>query len=84
MGFVDDNPALRRRRIQGVTVIGASDELSTLLAVSAPTEVLVTIPHAPPAVIDGIARTCTDSGVPCRLVQRQVEAPPALAGVPAE
>jgi UDP-GlcNAc:undecaprenyl-phosphate GlcNAc-1-phosphate transferase len=84
LGFVDDNLALRRRRIQGVTVIGTSDELPVLLAGSAPTEVLVTIPNAAASRIDEIARSCSEGGVPCRLVERRVESPPALAGVPAE
>ena len=31
VGFVDDNPKLRRRRVHGVTVIGGTHELPRLL-----------------------------------------------------
>ncbi|HJU47366.1 MAG TPA: hypothetical protein VJ689_04480 [Gaiellaceae bacterium] len=84
VGFVDDNLAVRRRRVHGVTVLGTIDELPALLAGAAPTEVLVTIPNAPAARLDEIVARCAEEGVPCRFVQRHVETPPALAGARAE
>ncbi len=84
VGFVDDNLAVRRRRVQGVTVLGSIDELAVVLARTSPTEVLITIPNAPSPRIDEVIRRCSDVAVPCRLVQRRLEIPPALAGAPAE
>ena len=46
LGFVDDNPRLRRRKIKGVPVLGAIDELDRLLERTNPDIVLVTIPDA--------------------------------------
>ena len=84
VGFVDDNLDVRRRRVHGVTVLGTIDELPAVLAVSSPSEVLVTIPDAPAPRLDEVVRHCADGGLPCRFVHRHVESPPALAGARAE
>ena len=47
LGFVDDNPRLRRRRVHGVQVVGAMHELPRLLERTNPDVVLITIPNAP-------------------------------------
>ena len=41
VGFLDDNPRVRRRRILGVTVVGALDETARAIASARPDEVLV-------------------------------------------
>jgi FlaA1/EpsC-like NDP-sugar epimerase len=41
LGFLDDDPALRRRRIHGVPVIGATSDLARLLAELQPQEVVL-------------------------------------------
>jgi Predicted nucleoside-diphosphate sugar epimerases len=45
IGFVDDDPRLRRRRIQGVQVVGAIEEIGWVLGRFEPDSVLVTIPR---------------------------------------
>jgi UDP-GlcNAc:undecaprenyl-phosphate GlcNAc-1-phosphate transferase len=72
-GFVDDNLALRRRKIGGVTVLGATDEMATLLAAARPHEVLVTIPDAPRERLREVVRACEEAGIPCRFVHRRTE-----------
>src|SRR5207253_3431818 len=47
LGFVDDNPRLRRRRLHGVPVLGTTKEVSRLLERAKPDIVLITIPNAP-------------------------------------
>src|SRR6185437_7175673 len=47
LGFVDDNPRLRRRRVQGAPVLGGLHELERILERTTPDMVLVTIPDAP-------------------------------------
>jgi UDP-GlcNAc:undecaprenyl-phosphate GlcNAc-1-phosphate transferase len=84
VAFLDDNPSLRRRRIQGVTVFGGTDEISTLLVSARPDEVLVSIPEAPSARLDAIVRACGEAGVPCRFVHRRTETQPPLLEVAAE
>jgi UDP-GlcNAc:undecaprenyl-phosphate/decaprenyl-phosphate GlcNAc-1-phosphate transferase len=84
VAFVDDNPALRRRRIQGVTVLGASDEIAALLVITKADEVLVSIPGAPLDRLDAVVRACAEATVPCRFVHRRTETQPPLLEVAAE
>ena len=73
VAFVDDNPALRGRRIQGVAVIGPTSEIAAVLASARPAEVLVTIPNAPQERLDPVLRACETAAVPCRFVRRHTE-----------
>ena len=84
VGFVDDNPALRRRRIHGVTVRGALDDVDGLLGDLQVDEVLVTIPEAASERLELLVASCTDAGVGCRFVVREIAPPPFLTRVPAE
>ncbi len=84
IGFADDNVALRRRRIQGVTVLGTLAELPALIAGAAPAEVLVTIPNASEARLEEVVAACGAAGVPCRFVHRRTETRPPVAEVVAE
>jgi UDP-GlcNAc:undecaprenyl-phosphate/decaprenyl-phosphate GlcNAc-1-phosphate transferase len=84
IGFLDDNAALRRRRIQGVTVLGATDDAATVLVTARPDEVLVSIPNAPRDRLDAIVRACAEAEVPCRFVRRRTETQTPLVEVAAE
>jgi UDP-GlcNAc:undecaprenyl-phosphate/decaprenyl-phosphate GlcNAc-1-phosphate transferase len=84
IGFVDDNPRLRRRRIHGVTVHGGFDDLGRLLVEMRIEEVLVTIPAAAPERLEAIVAACTDAGVDCHFVRREIAPPPSLAGASVE
>ena len=77
VGFVDDNPGVRRRRIAGVTVAGGLDEIEGIVASAQPDEVLVTIAAAPAARLALVARACREADVPCRFLKR-TESRPAL------
>jgi UDP-GlcNAc:undecaprenyl-phosphate GlcNAc-1-phosphate transferase len=77
-GFVDDNPRLRRRRVHGVQVMGTLAEAPRLLERTAPDIVLITIPDAPRARLDGVVEACDEAGVPCRFVRRQVDLDPRV------
>ena len=84
VGFVDDNPALRRRRIGGVTVLGSLDELETVLAAARADEVLVKIPDADPDRLAEVVRSCEGAAVRCRFVHRRTEIPTSVAEVASE
>src|SRR5436190_6831649 len=56
VGFLDDNPRVRRRRIQGISVVGALDETSRAIANARADEVLVTIPDAGADRLDAVVR----------------------------
>ena len=77
VGFVDDNPGVRRRRVLGVVVAGALEEIDAVLSAAVPDEVVVTIPDAPAERLAPVVQACERAGVPCRFVRRQSEAGPA-------
>src|SRR5207248_5205993 len=56
VGFVDDDPRLVRRRLQGVPVLGGCEEIEAVLADARPDVVLVTIPDAPRERLNAIVR----------------------------
>jgi FlaA1/EpsC-like NDP-sugar epimerase len=73
VGFLDDNPRVRRRRILGVSVVGSLDEADRAIASTRADEVLVSIPAAPQGRLDAVTSAADRAGVPCRLVRRHVE-----------
>ncbi len=73
VGFLDDNPRVRRRRILGVSVVGSLDEAGRAIASTRADEVLVTIPAAPADRLVAVTRAAEHAGIPCRTVRRQVE-----------
>jgi UDP-GlcNAc:undecaprenyl-phosphate GlcNAc-1-phosphate transferase len=73
VGFLDDNPRVRRRRILGITVLGALDETKRAIAGVRADEVLVTIPEVPSDRLDAVVRAADEAGIPCRIVRRRTE-----------
>jgi UDP-GlcNAc:undecaprenyl-phosphate GlcNAc-1-phosphate transferase len=78
VGFLDDNPSLRRRSVHGVRVLGATHELARVLDRAKPDIVLVTIPDAPRETLDTIVEGCAKSGVDCRFVRRETDLDPRV------
>ena len=76
VGFLDDNPRVRRRRILGITVVGALDETSRAIAHSRADEVLVTIPDASQERLDVVVQAAEAASIPCRIVRRRTEFTP--------
>ena len=73
VGFLDDNPRVRRRRILGITVVGSTDEVERAIASTRAEEVLVTIPDAAPERLEAVVRASEAAGIPCRIVRRRTE-----------
>ena len=73
VGFLDDNPRVRRRRILGVSVVGSLDEAERAIVSTRADEVLVTIPAAAADRLVAVTRAAEHAGIPCRTVRRQVE-----------
>ena len=78
VGFVDDDPRLRRRRLQGVPVVGGSAEIARVVERTRPDIVLVTIPDAGRERLDAIVAACAAAGVPCRFVRRELDLDPVV------
>jgi hypothetical protein len=60
-------------------VLCGSDAVAHALALARPDAVLVTIPDAPRDVLDAVVRACSDAGVACRFVRREVDLDPHAA-----
>jgi UDP-GlcNAc:undecaprenyl-phosphate GlcNAc-1-phosphate transferase len=84
VGFLDDNPRIRRRRILGITVLGGLDDAGRAIASSRPDEVLVTIPDAARERLAAVKAAAADAGVPCRVLRRSVELGPLEPSGPVE
>jgi UDP-GlcNAc:undecaprenyl-phosphate GlcNAc-1-phosphate transferase len=78
VGYVDDNPRLRRRRLQGRPVRGSLAEIERILAEARPTVVLVTIPDADHDRLDAVVAACAAAEVPCRFVRRETDLDPRV------
>ena len=85
VGFLDDNPGVRRRHVLGVKVLGRLDEVATHLKATRPNVVLVTIPDIETEHLDALVAACASKEIPCRLIRRRTEiSRPPLLGVPVE
>ena len=78
VGFVDDDPRLRRRRMQGVPVLGGLDEIDRVLSEARADVVLVTIPNAGRERLDAIVAGCERADVSCRFVRRELDLDPVV------
>ena len=74
VGFLDDNPQLRRRRVQGAAVHGTLAEAGRALAHTHADRVLVSIPNAPRERVELVLEACREAGVPCAYVRREIYA----------
>ncbi len=78
VGFVDDDPAIRGRRLNGVRVVSGTSAIESALDQTRPHVVFVTIPHASPAALDRIVRSCEEREIDCRFVRRELDLDPQV------
>jgi FlaA1/EpsC-like NDP-sugar epimerase len=68
VGFLDDNPRLHRRRVQGVPVLGTSDDAGAVLRATAADELVIAIPDVPEERLARLIDVCDAAGVHHRVV----------------
>jgi FlaA1/EpsC-like NDP-sugar epimerase len=68
IGFVDDDPRKRNDRIQGIRVLGTTDELAHILRGNRPDEILIAMPSAPGEVRRKIVEQTRAEGIPVKTV----------------
>ncbi|MBJ7332686.1 MAG: polysaccharide biosynthesis protein, partial [Solirubrobacteraceae bacterium] len=66
VGFVDDDPTKAGLRIDGVRVLGTTEQLARVLDEAEPDEVTIAIPSAPGVVRARVVKACRDRGIPVR------------------
>jgi UDP-GlcNAc:undecaprenyl-phosphate GlcNAc-1-phosphate transferase len=72
VGFLDDNPRLRRRRVQGVAVHGTLADAASMVPRTRADRVLIAIPDAPRERLELVVAACREAGVPCGFVRREI------------
>jgi FlaA1/EpsC-like NDP-sugar epimerase len=66
IGFIDDDPRKRGMQMQGVKVLGTTDEISQVLERTQPAEVVIAIPSAPGWLRGKVVAACREHEVPVR------------------
>jgi FlaA1/EpsC-like NDP-sugar epimerase len=66
VGFVDDDPTKKGRRIHGVEVLGTHNDITDLAGRYEIEEVVIAIPSAPSHVIRDAVALCDRAGVKCK------------------
>ena len=84
VGFLDDNPRLRRRRVQGVPVLGSIGDAPAVLESTHSDELVLTIPDAEAGRLDAMVRACEAAGVAHRVVRERTQPAPATTRALAE
>ena len=70
VGFVDDNPLLHKRRIQGLPVLGGLKSLTEIVQDYAVSSLLIAIPSASKDQIKEIVSLCEQTGKPFQILPR--------------
>jgi FlaA1/EpsC-like NDP-sugar epimerase len=66
VGFIDDDPTKHRMRIDGIRVLGRTDELARILDEVEPDEVTIAIPSAPGTLRARVVSACRARGISVR------------------
>jgi UDP-GlcNAc:undecaprenyl-phosphate GlcNAc-1-phosphate transferase len=84
VGFLDDNPRLRRRRIQGVPVLGTAEDAAAVLTATAADELVITVTGVSEQRLAELIRVCEAAGVDHRVARGDGTAAPAVTSAVAE
>jgi FlaA1/EpsC-like NDP-sugar epimerase len=68
VGFLDDDPAKRRKRIHDTTVLGPLAALVPIAASHQVDEVVIALPTAPGSVVRRVTEGCREAGITSRAV----------------
>src|SRR4029079_18917265 len=66
VGFVDDDPLKRGIRVDGVKVLGPTDQIAPRLDEAEPDEITIAIPSAPGTLRARVVRAARQRGIPVR------------------
>jgi UDP-GlcNAc:undecaprenyl-phosphate GlcNAc-1-phosphate transferase len=78
VGFVDDDPGLRGRRLNGARVYGGLASIGAALDRAKPGVVLITIPDAAADRLAAVITACEAREIDCRVVRREIDVDPRV------
>jgi len=78
VGFLDDDPSIRGRRLNGVRVLGGLQWIDAAIHRAAPDIVLITIPNAATDRLTTVIASCEARELPCRVIRREIEVDPRV------
>lgn len=73
VGFIDDDPSHRGRVVEGLPVVGASDELPGAVPQYQVQEVIIAVPSADREFVRRVVGLCRDAGVSFKIVPGLLE-----------
>jgi len=66
VGFVDDDARMRGQRVDGILVLGGTNDLARILDEAEPDEVTIAIPSAPGTLRASVVKACRARSIPVR------------------
>lgn len=68
VGFIDDDPRKRSRRIHGLSIIGGRDQIAQAVKSRGVEEIIIAIPSAPGSVVRGLVEQCRKAKLRFKIV----------------
>ena len=78
VGFVDDNPRLRRRRVHGIPVVGGTHELAGAARAHEAGHRVRDDPRRAARAARRVVAACAEADVACRFVRREIDLDPRV------
>lgn len=73
IGFVDDDPTKAGLVIQGLSVLGATDQICSIAKAKHAEQVLITMSNAPGEIVRKIVKQCDEARLPVRIIPGMFE-----------
>jgi len=73
VGFIDDDPAKQRLRVEGIPVLGSSDDLEAVVAEMSITELIISVRQIEGERVDAIRKRCAALGIKVRRMRFNID-----------
>ncbi len=73
VGFLDDKKELAGERVDGIPVLGRTDELESVAGAQEVDEIIIAVPTAPGGFVRSMVKRCRQVGIPFKIVPGVME-----------